>query len=260
MKQYRGADSTWEPIGRSPIEDLRVPFGLLRWKAEKQGFETTELLSYSPEKSRELWSLGRGTTLHLTLAASGTIPDGMVRVSGGKTELQIPGIEKAVSIVDLPDYWMDRFEVTNRKFKEFVDAGGYRNAEYWKEPFVENGRTLSWEEAISRFRDKAGRPGPGSWELGSYPEGQGDYPVTGVSWYEAAAYAEFAGKRLPTAHEWQNAARTRFASDIVPLSNFGAKGLAPVGSHQGMSPFGTYDMAGKTTQKKSQFPIRCLQR
>ena len=59
---------------------------------------------------------------------------------------------------------------------------------------------------MTRFKDRAGRPGPATWELGNYPERQGDFPVTGVSWYEAAAYAEFAGKTLPTAHQWQNGA------------------------------------------------------
>jgi formylglycine-generating enzyme required for sulfatase activity/cephalosporin-C deacetylase-like acetyl esterase len=248
MKKYRAVDGPWEYVGRSPIEHLKVPFGLLRWKGVKQGFQTVEVLSYSLEKARELRVLGRGTTLNLSLAAPGTIPEGMVRVRGGKIELGFPGMEKAVSIVDLPDYWMDRFEVTNKQFKKFVEAGGYGRTEYWKEPFVENGRTLSWEEAMSRFRDKAGRSGPATWELGNYPEGQADYPVTGVSWYEAAAYAEFAGKSLPTAHQWQNAARLWFTSDIVPLSNFSDHGLAPVGSHQGMSPFGTYDMAGNAKE------------
>jgi formylglycine-generating enzyme required for sulfatase activity len=151
----------------------------------------------------------------------------MVRVPGGEIELQFPGMEKAVSIVDIPDYWMDRYEVTNREFKQFVDAGGYRKAEYWKQPFVEKGKTLSWEEAMSRFRDNAGRPGPATWELGAYPEGQANYPVTGVSWYEAAAYAEFAGKTLSTAHQWQNATSRWFASYIVPLSNFSGKGWRP---------------------------------
>jgi len=249
VKPYRAPESSWEHIGQSPVEHLRVPFGLLRWRAEKQGLETAELLSYSLEKRKEFSFLGKGTTLNLSLAAPGTIPEGMVRIPGiEKMELEIPGIEKAVSIVDLPDYWMDRFEVTNKKFKEFVDAGGYRKPEYWKQPFVENGRTLSREEAISRFRDKEGRPGPATWELGNYPEGQGDYPVTGVSWYEAAAYAEFAGKSLPTAHQWQQAANQWFASEIVPLSNFGGKGLEPVGTHPGMSPFGTYDMGGNAKE------------
>jgi len=242
MKPYRPADASWEHIGRSPIAHLRVPFGVLRWKAEKQGFQTAEVLSDSLHNARG------GTTLNLALIVPGTVPSGMVRVPGGEVEFHLPGMEKAVSVVNLPDYWIDRYEVTNKDFKQFVDAGGYRKPEYWKQPFVENGKALSWDEAMSRFRDKAGRPGPASWELGNYPEGQGDYPVTGVSWYEAAAYAEFAGKSLPTAHQWQNAASPWLASDIAPLSNFRGTALASVGSHQGMSPYGTYDMAGNAKE------------
>ena len=248
MKQYRADDRAWEYVGRSPVERLRIPFGLLRWKASKQGFETIEALSHTREGFKELSLPRGGTTLNLSLAASGSIPQGMVRVLGGGVEVLISGLEHSPSEVQIPDYWMDRYEVTNKQFKQFVDAGGYRKPEFWKQPFVENGRTLSWEEAISKFRDKTGRQAPSTWELGNYPEGQAEYPVTGVSWYEAAAYAEFAGKSLPTVHEWQNAGRLRFASDIAPLSNFGGRGLSPVGSHQGMSPFGTYDMAGNAKE------------
>jgi predicted Ser/Thr protein kinase/dienelactone hydrolase len=249
MKPYRAVEHEWERIGQSPIEHLKVPLGLLRWKAEKQGFQIAEGLSYSLKQGGGLQSFFGDTTLKLPLAVPGTVPNGMVRIPGGEVDLQFPGMEKVVSVVNLPDYWMDRYEVTNKEFKQFVDAGGYRRAEFWKQPFVENGRTLSWEDAMARFKDKAGRQGPATWELGDYPEGQGDYPVTGVSWYEAAAYAEFAGKSLPTAHQWQNAASSWLvASDIVPLSNFGGRGLAPVGSYQGMSPYGTYDMAGNAKE------------
>ena len=139
-------------------------------------------------------------------------------------------------------------EVTNRQFKEFVEHGGYQKREYWKHLFVEKGRTLSWEETMARFRDTTGRPGPATWELGKYPRGQEDYPVSGVSWYEAAAYAEFSGKSLPTIFHWAWAAQTWLSEYIVPLSNFGSGGPARVGSHQGMSPWDTYDMAGNVKE------------
>ncbi|PYT62078.1 MAG: hypothetical protein DMG35_08290 [Acidobacteria bacterium] len=248
MKPYRADERAWEYLGPSPIEHLKIPFGLLRWKASKQGSETTEAASYARERWRELLLPEEGTTLNLSLAANGSIPEGMVRIPGGNVALEIPGLEHAVSEVQIPDYWMDRYEATNKLFKQFVDAGGYRKAEFWKQPFVENGQNLSWQEATSKFRDKTGRQAPATWELGNYPEGQAEYPVTGVSWYEAAAYAEFARKSLPTVHQWQNAALRWFTSDIAPLSNFSGHGLSPVGSHQGMSPFGTYDMAGNAKE------------
>ena len=126
----------------------------------------------------------------------------MVRASGPATPFQIyiNGLE--VPPVRFPDFWIDRVEVTNREFKAFVDAGGYEKPEYWKHEFVKDGRRLAREEAMALFRDATGRTGPATWELGSYPAGREQYPVTGVSWYKAAAYAEFAGKSLPTIYHW----------------------------------------------------------
>src|SRR5207253_764751 len=247
VKEYRAGDGPWEYAGLSPVQHLKVPFGQLRWKAEKQGFQTAEALSFSVSKDRKVFP----GTLNLQLDPRGIVPEGMVRVAGGEIDVEFPGMERAVSVVTVPDYWMDRYEVTNQGFKQFVDAGGYRRTEYWKNPFVEKGEILTWEAAMARFRDKAGRPGPAIWELGSYPEGQDNYPVTGVSWYEAAAYAEFAGKSLPTVHQWRHAAETWWTSDvaaIAALSNFGGTGLAAVGSHPSLSPYGTYDMAGNAKE------------
>jgi formylglycine-generating enzyme required for sulfatase activity/cephalosporin-C deacetylase-like acetyl esterase len=189
-----------------------------------------------------------GDTLDISLAANGTVPEGMVRIPGGTVQVSIAGVEQSPSEVQIPDYWMDRYEVTNKDFKQFVDAGGYRNTEFWKQTFVANGQTQSCEDVLSRFRDKTGRQSPSTWELGNYLEGQAEYPVTGVSWCEAAAFARFAGKALPTVHQWQNAADIARAADITALSNFSGRGLSPVRSHQGMSIFGTYDMAGNAKE------------
>ena len=170
------------------------------------------------------------------------VPPGMVRVVGGRDPVRF-GLAGG-----LDDFWIDRFEVTNRQFKEFVDQGGYRRRDYWREPFIEGGRSVPWEEAVARFRDATGRPGPATWKSGTYPDGQAEFPVGGVSWYEAAAYAAFAGKSLPTIHHWYRAAGLGRFADILTVSNFSGKGPAPVGSHDGLGPFGTYDMAGNVKE------------
>ncbi|MDX6464196.1 MAG: eukaryotic-like serine/threonine-protein kinase [Acidobacteriaceae bacterium] len=138
--------------------------------------------------------------------------------------------------------------MTNRQFKAFIDQGGYQEHKYWKVDFQQDGKHLTWEEAMALFRDAAGRPGPKDWVQGRYVKGQDDFPVTGISWYEAAAYAEFAGKNLPTLFHWNLAAGATMASFLVPASNFGGSGLLPVGSKPGMSPWGSFDMAGNVKE------------
>ena len=173
----------------------------------------------------------------------------MVRVSQEKLpkELRIPGYEGMTAIA-LADYWIDQYEVTNRQYKAFVDNGGYQKKEFWKEPFEKDGKLLSWTEASALFHDATGRPGPRDWIQGEYPKGQDDFPVTGISWYEAAAYAAFAGKSLPTIYHWNRASGSISAAFIVPASNFGSSGVAAVGSKKGIGPFGTYDMAGNVKE------------
>ena len=151
--------------------------------------------------------------------------------------------------VELDAYLVDRFEVTNKQFKEFVDSGGYQKREYWTYEFVKKGATLSWQEAMAEFRDATGRPGPSTWELGTYPEGQEDFPVSGVSWYEASAYAEFAETSLPTIYHWRHAATVWRQDHIIPLSNFGTDGPARVGAFEGISAHGAYDLAGPSVPK-----------
>ncbi|MDQ6892103.1 MAG: SUMF1/EgtB/PvdO family nonheme iron enzyme [Acidobacteriota bacterium] len=170
----------------------------------------------------------------------------MVRVAGGPFSL------RSLPAVQLDDFWIDEYEVTNAQFKAFVDAGGYSKREYWKQPFTRDGREIPWEAAMEKLRDTTGRPGPSTWELGAFPEGRGNYPVEGVSWYEAAAYAEFVGKSLPTVYHWYRAAgigaMTENFSDILRVANFGGKGASAVGSRPAMSPFGSYDMAGNVKE------------
>jgi dienelactone hydrolase len=166
----------------------------------------------------------------------------MVYVPGSAVQIQ-------QSSVGLPSFYLDTYEVTNREYKRFIDAGGYRTPEFWTGPFIKDGRELSREDALREMRDATGQQGPSTWRLGTYPPGQDDLPVQGVSWYEAAAFATYAGKRLPTVHHWRKAAAAgSFYSDVIEHSNFGTKGPAAVGVHAGIGEYGTYDLAGNVKE------------
>jgi cephalosporin-C deacetylase-like acetyl esterase len=244
-RNYNVPDGSWEFIGRSPIEKYRVPSVDFQWRFELKGFAVAE-------RSTVLWweEILPSSTLSVTLDEEAKAPAGMVHVSlqnEPATLFGLPGFEDLPEIL-LEDYWLDRYEVTNRQFQDFVDHGGYQKQKYWKHEFRKDGRTLSWGEAMALFRDATGRPGPSTWEQGEYPRDQGEFPVSGVSWYEAAAYSEFTGKTLPTIYHWASAASAEAGASIVPASNLGGRGPARVASHRSMSWFGIYDMAGNVKE------------
>lgn len=229
VKEYADVKGDWLYLGKSPVR-LHLPVANYRWKVEKAGFQTME--SAAPRS---------GGKVSFVLQQSST-PADVVLVAGNSLQL---GRGPAL---DVPAFFIGKYEVTNREFQKFVQDGGYNKQEYWKEKFLADGHELSWKEAMARFLDATGRPGPATWEMGEYPKEQGDYPVGGVSWYEAAAYARFVGKRLPTIYEWRLAAGADIFSDILNLSNFGTKGPAAVGTYAGVGPYGTYDMAGNVKE------------
>jgi formylglycine-generating enzyme required for sulfatase activity/dienelactone hydrolase/predicted Ser/Thr protein kinase len=231
VQPYLEPQAEWQTLGRTPLTRVRLPFTYLRWRLQREGYEPFEGAS-----------LPRPAGVSFALAPKGSVPAGMVSVPGGAFRY------RNTEPVTLEDFFLDRYEVTNAQFKSFVDAGGYREPRFWKAPFLRDGRALSFAEAMELLRDATGRPGPAGWELGSYPEGQQDYPVSGVSWYEASAYAEYAGKSLPGFYHWYRATELGIVSDILLLSNFGGQGPAPVGRHQGIGPYGTYDQAGNVRE------------
>jgi dienelactone hydrolase len=256
-RNYHSLYSAWEFVGRSPIEKLRLPVVDSQWRFELKEFATVE------RSTIVIWGryMHPSTSLSVTMDEETKAPVGMIHQTEGPTgELQFQPLQNSPVVLcglagfeDLPpvplgDYWLDRHEVTNRQFKDFLDHGGYQKPEYWKHEFRKDALKLSWTEAMALFRDTTGRPGPATWEQGEYQSGQEDFPVSGVSWYEAAAYAEFAGKALPTLYHWVTAASPWGCTGIMPASNFGPKGLARVGSYRGMSWSGAYDMAGNVKE------------
>ena len=166
-------------------------------------------------------------------------------------------------VVELRDFFIDRYEVSNRDFEQFVRDGGYRRRELWKHPLVDRGTTLSFQQAMSRFHDTTGLPGPRSWSGGAPPQGRENHPVTDITWYEAAAFAEWKGKKLPTIYQWEKAGRyagTSIANsfpwgyvgegaDANERANFRGEGTMPVDSLPfGASPYGALNMAGNVSE------------
>ena len=231
VKPYTTPDAQWTSIGHAPLENFLLPLGYFRWRIVKPGYRPVEAAGGY-----------QGNSLEFTLDAEGKVPPDMVHVPAA--DFQWFSLNPA----HLGDFWIDKYEVTNRQFKEFVDNGGYTNRQYWREQFEDDGRVLSWEQAMAKFRDTTGRTGPSTWEVGAYLPGQDDFPVAGVSWYEAAAYAEFAKKQLPTIYHWYRAASPGIYSDVLLFSNFDSSGPARVGIRSGLGAFGTYDMAGNVRE------------
>jgi len=147
--------------------------------------------------------------------------------------LFIPGYE-GMPELDLPDYWIDQYEVTNRQFKAFVDAGGYQKRDYWKNEFARDGKRLSWQEAMAQSKMPPDALARGL-DRRPISQGQDDYPVTGISWYEAAAYAEFAGKSLPTIYHWKPCRWPNARCIMFPrATSAAAESVLPVDAKQGM--------------------------
>ena len=152
-------------------------------------------------------------------------------------------------MVSLPAFWIDRTPVTNREFARFVEATGYKTTAEQTGTGCANVRG-KWEDIPG-----ANWRHPGGLAYGDI-EGKADHPVVQVSWEDAAAYASWAGKRLPSEQEWEKAARGTDGrqypwGDNEPtfeLCNFNkhAGRTTPVGKYSplGDSPYGCVDMSG----------------
>src|SRR5712692_5014503 len=252
--------------GTTPLKIPRLPRADYLVTLEKPGYApATRPLSMSPVYIRgfPLPQSRRRSELKVKLFDAAKLPAGMVFVGGG--EYQMAGwFRPSDRVIQLGDFLIDRYEVSNRDFEEFARAGGYRRRELWKHPFIDAGKTIGFEEAMARFHDLTGLPGPRSWSGGALPAGRENHPVTDVTWYEAAAFAEWKGKKLPTVYQWEKAGRYPVTTglsfsfpwglvggdvDVTERANFLGKGTMPVDSMPfGMSPWGAYHMAGNVSE------------
>ncbi|MDH3290875.1 MAG: SUMF1/EgtB/PvdO family nonheme iron enzyme [Gemmatimonadota bacterium] len=243
-------------IGTTPLQDVRMARAEYRVVVEKDAYATLERIASSAFGRSELRTDGRAVELLLTLSAADAIPPDMVAVPGGPYELVSPDVPRGLR-ADLEPYAIDRFEVTNHQYGEFVRSAGFTTPAFWQHAAADG-------VDPSEFVDRTALPGPRTWTSQEAPSGEGRHPVAGVSWYEAAAFCASVGKRLPTLFEWEKAARDGVSSRrgvIMPWgfmsaaaqterrANFSGAGTMPVDSMRfGISAYGAYAMAGNVKE------------
>lgn len=232
VRDWNDGTGSWVGLGLAPLQSVRLPLGALHIRLSKEGFQPMEGLCLPRDNAQESF----------TMVPSSYVPAGMILIPSGFVQVRTTGHSLAAFMIDC-------CEVTNAQYQVFVNAGGYRKREYWKHPFERDGRTLSFDEAMELLVDKSGIKGPAGWQDGRCPEGEMEYPVSGVSWYEAAAYACFAGKRLPSVYQWRRAGagQPRY---LTEHANIGAQkqGPEPAGSSSAISQFGLRDIAGNVAE------------
>lgn len=187
----------------------------------------------------------------------------MIIIEAGAFEMGATGDSFAydnefpTQVVHLPAFKIDRLLTTNEEYARFIEEGGYTRREWWSDEGWTWRERENWNFPLHWTQVD----GQGWCARTMFDEGliEQHHPVTGISWYEAEAYARFLGKRLPTEAEWEKAAswdaaqgrKRRFSwgdrnpSSDLCNSNYHYWGTTPVGSFpKGASPDGCLDMMG----------------
>jgi iron(II)-dependent oxidoreductase len=177
-------------------------------------------------------------------------------VMGTDSEAWAYDNERPAHVVDLDGFWIDTTPVVNADYLAFMEDGGYHDRRHW----TDDG--WAWRQEADLTAPQFWHPeGGGSWSVRRYGRSLPlvpDEPVQHVCWYEADAYARWAGKRLPSEAEWEKAAswtpeglKRRFPWGDEPatdeLANLGQRhfGPAPAGAYpRGAGPWGAEQMVG----------------
>ncbi|GAB4277213.1 MAG: ergothioneine biosynthesis protein EgtB [Oscillatoriaceae cyanobacterium] len=150
----------------------------------------------------------------------------MIEIPAGEFQMGWDGIaaidnERPAHPCYLHTYRIDKYPVTRAQYREFIAAGGYTQCQYWSKEGWEWLQTAAVSQPLYWSEDPT----------------KDNYPVCGVSYYEAEAYAKFVGKRLPTEAEWEKAALT--PTGVPPRQPSGLPGVSILQGELGLQPIGT---------------------
>lgn len=193
--------------------------------------------------------------------------DGMILVfvpAGEFTMGSKSGDEKPIHTVDLNAFWIDKIEVTNQMFSLFISETSYQtDAEKLTPPFISRGFSFGVTQGAFQSGYGVESVEGANWQ---HPTGQNsdifgkeNFPVINISWNDAKAYCEWAGRRLPTEAEWEKAARGTDGRNYPWGNDEPNSNLANFGHNIGettitgaypssASPYGLYDMAGNVEE------------
>jgi hypothetical protein len=149
IQRFKGPEESMR-AGTTPLK-IRLPRADYILTLEKHGYAPVKTsVSMSPFYLRGSLIPSRAPAVRLKLIEAAKAPPGMVFVGGG--EYSLTGYARPSDrVIRLRDFFIDRYEVSNKDFEEFVRAGGYRRGDLWKHPFVDGGKKLG---ALCRQRDR----------------------------------------------------------------------------------------------------------
>ena len=246
------------PLEGSPLVDRGFAFGMII-QHEQQHDETMlathQLRVGKPVLQARTLAADVVSTDRYSLPKEVLVPAGTFMM-GTSVEPWALDNERPAHPVDLPAYWIDTIPVTNGADRSFIDDGGYRTPRWWT---AQGWKHIRETEIVApKYWERDG----GRWvrtRFGVVEQVPEDEPVQHVCWFEADAYARWAGRRLPTEPEWEKAARYDPRSDCSRRypwgnedpgphhANLGGSALrpSPAGSYpRGASPLGVRQLIG----------------
>lgn len=217
-------DSTYTYIGKTPIDSFLVANtgGSHKLKLSYKNFEFIQ----------------KSNNYHNYIIPTDSvkkIKNHKILIGQEFNRMRLQGLE--FNNIEINPFSISKFEVSNKEFKEFLDSGGYSNPRYWDFPILIDGENIDFKSAVKFFTGKYGKSGPSNWSYGKFDPGTENHPVTGISWFEARAYASFRNLSLPNIFQWLYSSGSGISSiydsKVLNQSNFNSNLLRNVDDERG---------------------------